>query len=48
MESLVTIADNLELWLRRINMRHRRETKKLTLLDQIILSFKLGALYSVK
>ena len=36
MESLVTIADNLELWLRRINMRHRRKAKKLTLLDQII------------
>ena len=48
MESFLTKADNLELWLRRINMRHRRETKKLTLLDQIILSFKLGALYSVK
>ena len=48
MESLLTTADNFELWLRRINMGHRRETKKLTLLDQIILSFKLGALYGVK
>ena len=48
MESFLTKADNFELWLRRINMRHRREAKKLTLLDQIILSFKLGALYSVK
>ena len=29
------------LWLRRINMWHRRKTKKLTLFDQIILRFKL-------
>ena len=48
MASLLTITDNLEPWLRRINLRHRRKTKKLTLLDQIILQFKLEALYSVK
>ena len=48
MKSLLTIADNLEPWLRRINMRHRRKTKKLTLFDQIILRFKLEALYGVK
>ena len=48
MELLVTIADNLEPRLRRINMRHRKKTKKLTLFDQIILTFKLEALYSVK
>ena len=39
MKSLITIADNLEPWLRRINMRHQREVKKLkklTPLDQII------------
>ena len=46
MESLVTIADNLEPSLRRINMRHRRKTKKLTLVNQIILSFKHEALHS--
>ena len=28
MESLLTIADNLEPWLRRINMRHRIKTWK--------------------
>ena len=43
MESLLTIADNLEPWLRRINMRHRRKMKKLTLFDQIILRVKLEA-----
>ena len=48
MESLLTIADNLEPCLRRINMQHRKKTKKLTLFDQIILRFKLEALYSVK
>ena len=47
-ESLVTVADNLEPWLRRINIRHRRKTKKLALFDQIILRLKLVALYSVK
>ena len=46
MESLLTIADNLEPCLRRINMQHRRKTKKLTLFDQIILRFKLEASYS--
>ena len=48
MASLLTITDKLEPWLRRINMRHRKKTKKLTLFDQIILRFKLEALYSVK
>ena len=48
MASLLTITDNLEPWLRRINLRHRRKTKKLTLFDQIILQVKLEALYSVK
>ena len=43
-ESLLTIADNLEPSLRRINIRHRRKKKKLTLFDQIILRFKLKAL----
>ena len=46
MESLLTIADNLEPCLRRINMQHRSKTKKLTLFDQIILRFKLEASYS--
>ena len=46
MESLPTIADNLEPCLRCINMQHRRKTKKLTLFDQIILRFKLEASYS--
>ena len=46
MESLLTIANNLEPWLRRINMLHRRKTKKLNLFYQIILRFKLEALYS--
>ena len=32
----------------KINMRHGRKTKKLTLFDQIISRFKLKALYSVK
>ena len=48
MESLLTIADNLEPLVRRINMLHRRKTKKLTLLDQISLRFKLESLYGVK
>ena len=48
MESLLTIADNLDAGLRCINMRHRRRTRKLTLFDQIILRFKLEALYRVK
>ena len=48
MESLFTVADNLEPCLRRINMRQQRKTNKLTLFYQIILSFKLAALYSVK
>ena len=48
MESLLTIADNLEPLLRRINMWHRRKTKKLTLFNQIILRFKLEDLYSIK
>ena len=47
MESLLTIADNLEPLLRRINMQHRRKTKKLTLFNQIILRFKHEALCSV-
>ena len=47
MESLLTIADNLEPFLRRINTRHRRKTKKLTLFNQIILRFKNEALCSV-
>ena len=46
MESILTIANNLEPWLRRINMLHRRKTKKLNLFDQIIWRFKLEALYS--
>ena len=52
MQSLLTIADNLETRLRRtfcvVNMRHRTKTKKLTIFDQIILWFKLEASYSVK
>ena len=40
MQSLFTIADNLEPRLRRINMWHRTKTKKLTLFDQNILRFK--------
>ena len=48
MESLLTVADNLEPRIPRINMRHQRKTKKLTLFNQIILRFKLEALYSVK
>ena len=48
MESVLTIADNLESGLRRINMGLRRNTKKLTLFDQIILKFKLESLYGVK
>ena len=47
MESLLTIADNLEPLLRRINMQHRRKTKKLTLFNQIILRFQQEALCSV-
>ena len=47
MESLLTIADNLEPFLRRINTRHRRKTKKLTVFNQIILRFKPEALCSV-
>ena len=46
-ESLLTIADNLEPLLRRINTRHRRKTEKLTLFNQIILRFKHEALCSV-
>ena len=46
MESILTIANNLEPWLRRINMLLRRKTKKLNLFDQIIWRFKLEALYS--
>ena len=50
MESLLTMADNLEQQLRRINiyMRHRRKTKKLTLFYLIILRFKLEVLDDVK
>ena len=42
------MADNLEQQLRRINMRHRRKTKKLTLFYLIILRFKLEVLDDVK
>ena len=46
MESLLIIVDNLEPWLRRINMWHRRNEKPI--FDQIILSFELQALYREK
>ena len=36
MASLLTITNNLEPWLLRKNLRHRRKTKKLTLFDQNI------------
>ena len=48
MASLLTITDNLEPWLRRIKFAAPKKDEKLTLFDQIILRFKLEALYNVK